>query len=359
MTVPTFTRRGLLSTTSAVAGTAAFGRLGLWAPAALAQASKVAELGAYQGSDREQRLLAAAKQEGQFNLYSNAPTEDNTAIVGAFEKKYGLKVSLWRAGSEEIRQRALVEAQAGRFDVDFILNNGPGLEALQTHHLLQEIKSPYVADLIPQAVPPHREWVGFCLNVLLACYNTNLVKKDGLPKSYADLLNPRWKGRLGIEVDDQDWFAGLMGELGEKEGVQLFRKISATNGFSVRKGHSLLANLVAAGEVPLALTVFSYTAQQLKDKGAPVDWFVIPPLVSMPNSIAVLRNAPHPNSAILFFDFMLGEAQKILLDRNYVPTSTKVGSPLERSGIVVVDSKMAIDQGAKWQSLYKEAISAR
>jgi iron(III) transport system substrate-binding protein len=332
--------------------------LGFAAVPALAQ-SKLADVAAYQGADRDARLLQGARQEGQLILYSNAPTEDNSALIGAFQKKYGIKVQLWRAGSEEIRQRVLAEAKAGRFDVDFILNNGPALEALHAEKLLHEVRSPHLADLIPQALPGHREWVGFCLNVLVQAYNTNLIDKTALPKTYDELLDPKWKGKLGIEVDDSDWFAGLTGELGEARGLKLFRDISARNGFSVRKGHTLLTNLVAAGEVPLALTVFNYTAEQLKRKGAPIDWFVIPPLVSMPNSIAVARNAPHPHAAVLFFDFVLSDAQHILNERHYVVSNTKVESPLDRSTIKVVDSATVLTEAQKWQTLYGEAIGRR
>src|SRR5258707_15138473 len=111
-----------------------------------------------------------------------------------------MKVNLWRAGSEEIRRRVLAEAKARRFDVDFILNNSRALEALRSEKILRPVQSPYLADLIAPAVPPHREWIGFCLNVLVAAFNTDLVKKQELPASYQDLTDPRWKGRLGIEV---------------------------------------------------------------------------------------------------------------------------------------------------------------
>jgi iron(III) transport system substrate-binding protein len=227
---------------------------------ARAQTATAAEVATYQDPDRMARLIEGAKHEGVLTLYSNAPTEDNTTLVGAFEKTYRIKVRLWRASSEDIRNRALAEVRAKRFEADFFLNNGPALEATHNEQLLQEVKSPYLADLIPQAIPPHREWVGFCLNVLLAAYNTNLVKTEDLPKTYQDLTDPKWKGKLGIETDDSDWFAGLVQALGEEKGIKLFRDIAAANGFSVRKGYTLLANLVSAGEVPLALTVFSYTA---------------------------------------------------------------------------------------------------
>ena len=186
------------------------------ATGAAAQTGKAAEISAYQGADREQKLVEGAKREGTLTFYSNAPPEDNAALVGAFEQKYGIKINLWRASSEEIRQRSIAEHRAKRFDVDFILNNGPAIEATHQEKILQGVKSPYLASLMPQTVPPHREWVGFCLNVFVQAYNTSLVKQNDLPKTYQDLLDVKWKGRLGIEVDDSDWFAGLIGALGER-----------------------------------------------------------------------------------------------------------------------------------------------
>jgi iron(III) transport system substrate-binding protein len=312
-----------------------------------------------EGVDRTERLIAAAKREGTLTLYSNAPTEDNAVLIGAFTRSYGVKVNLWRASSEDIRLRVLAEAKARRFDVDFILNNGPALEVLQREGLLQAVRSPYVADLVPSALPPHRDWVGFCFNVLVQAYNTSLVKREELPGSYRELADARWKGRLGIEVDDYDWFGGLAEELGVEQIVDLFRAIAAANGFSVRKGHTLLANLVVAGDVPLALTVFNYTAEQLKRRGAPIDWFALPPVVSMPNSIAVAGAAPHPNAAVLFLDFMLSDAQNILAARDYVVTSRKVSSPLDRNALKVLDAGGALVNGDRWQRLYTEAIASR
>jgi iron(III) transport system substrate-binding protein len=323
-----------------------------------AQSSRTAEIAAYAGADRAQRLLEGGKREGTLTMYSNAPTDDNAALVGAFEKKYAIKVNLYRASSEEIRQRVLAEAGAKRFDVDFILDNAPAMEALAAEKLLQEVKSPDLADVMARAIPPHREWVGFCLNVLVQAYNTDLIKKAELPKSYPDLLDARWKGKIAIAADDSEWFAGLMRELGEEAGLKLFRQIAASNGFSARKGHTLLTNLVAAGEAPLALTVFNYTAEQIKKRGAPIDWFVIAPLISMPNSVAVARMAPHPSAAVLMFDFMLSDAQKILADRDYVATSRKVGAPLDRDQLTVMDSAAVLAQGDKWERLYNQIISS-
>src|SRR5262249_59989617 len=113
--------------------------------------------------------------------------------------------------------------------------------------LLQEVKSPKLAGVIPQAIAPHRQWVAVYLSTIVQAYNTDLIRKEILPKTYYDLLRPQWKDKLGIEAEDFDWFAQVVMHFGEAQGLRLFRDIVASNGMSVRKGHSLLTNLVAAG----------------------------------------------------------------------------------------------------------------
>src|SRR5690606_7842314 len=131
--------------------------------------------------------------------------------------------------------------------------------------------SPAQNQVIDGAVPKHHEWAAATIDMLVASYNTNQIKSEDLPKSYQDLLDPRWKGQLGIESEDQDWYVTLVQSMGEEKGRQLFRDIVASNGLSVRKGHSLLTQLVATGEVPLALTTYNYKPAQLKRSGAPID----------------------------------------------------------------------------------------
>jgi len=329
----------------------------LAAPAAALGQASMAEAAALQGADRMQRLIEGAKKEGSFMLYTSATTGDIGAIIAGFEKKYGIKVNLWRSSSENVLQRAVTEARARRHEVDAFETNGPELEALHREQLLVEVKSPHLADLVPQALRPHREWVTTRFNIFVAAYNTNLVKKDELPKSWADLAAPKWKGRLGIEAYDHDWFAGVVEGLGEAQGLKLFREIMATNGMSVRKGHTLLSNLVVSGEVPLALTVYHYRAVQLKSKGAPIDWFALPPAVARPNGVAVARHAPRPHAAVLFYDFMLSDAQEIMLTRDFTPTSTKVAAALKDvPQFKLIDPKVVLDEGEKWTKLYDEII---
>ena len=329
--------------------------------AARAQAKGSApELAAYTGADRQQRLLDGAKKEGPLSIYTSAQSDDMGALVAGFEKKYGLKTTVWRAGSEKVLQRAVTEARGNRHTVDIIETNGPELESMSREKILVAVKSPYLSQLIPQALRPHGEWVGTRLNVFVQAYNTKLVKKEELPKTWEDLLHPRWKGRLGIEADDQDWLSGVVSELGEAKGVKLFKDIVASNGMSVRKGHTLLTQLVVSGEIPFALTVYNYKAEQLKEKGAPIEWFSIGTPIARPNGVAVTKAAPNPHSAILFYDFEISEeGQKILAGRDFVPTSSKIESPFGKVPLKFVDARMMLDEYEKWNKLYEEIFLAK
>ncbi len=309
----------------------------------------------YEGPDRLQRLIDGAKREGQVTIYTSAQSIDLGPVVEAFEKKYGITASVWRAGSEAVLNRALQENRAGRYTVDVIETNGPELESLHREQILRLVKSPHHADLIAPAIRPHGEWVGTRLNVFVQAYNTNLVKKEELPKTWEDLLDPKWKGRLGIEQEDSDWLAGVFGEIGEEKGRQLFKNIVATNGMSTRKGHTLLTQLVVSGEVPLALTVYNYKAQQLKAAGAPIDWFTIGNAIARPNGVGVVRTAPHPHAALLFYDFELSEeGQRIIAMRDFVPTRRTIDTPLSKVPMTFVDARVSIDEYDKWKNLYEE-----
>jgi iron(III) transport system substrate-binding protein len=341
-----------------------YAMLGLALIGALAQAAgprvdpaAVAALAQYEGADRSQRLLDGAKREGELSLYTSLTVDDMAALNSAFEKKYGVKIKMWRAGADKILQRAVTEAQGGRFDVDVLEASTPALESLAREKLLAPVKSPLHADLMEQALPAHRAWVGARLNVFVHAYNTELVKKADLPKSYQELQNPRWKGKLGIESADEDWFANVVTGLGEEAGLQLFRNIVAQNGISVRKGHTLLTNLVASGEVPFALTVYNFTAEQLKQKGAPLAWYVMQPAVARANGLGVARHAPHPHAALLYYDFMISDdGQRILASRGFLPTSKKFDSPFKDTRLKLVNPAQMLDEDAKWTGLYKDII---
>ncbi len=319
-----------------------------------------ADVALYSGADRQQKLIEGAKKEGTVNVYTSVQTTDFNKLVAPFEKKYGVKVVVWRAGSENIVSRTIQESRANRFTVDIVETNGPELESMHRENILQLVKSPYLADLIAPAILPHGEWTGSRLNVFVPAYNTKLVKKADLPRTWEDLTNPKWKGKLGIEQEDSDWLAGVFSDIGDARGRKVFKDIVTANGISVRKGHTLLTQLIVSGEVPLALTVYNYKAEQLKQQGAPIDWFTIGNAIARPNGIAVARKAPHPHAAVLFYDFELSpEGQQIIADLEFVPTSKKIDTPLNKVPMKFVDAKVAIDEYDKWKTLYRQLFSIR
>src|SRR5258708_39786637 len=142
------------------------------------------EMASYQGADRTQRLIEGAKKEGTLGMYTSAQGDDMGALVAAFEKKYAIKVSMFRTSSETVLQRAVIEARANRHTVDVLETNGPEMESMHREQVLQKVSSPHHANLIAAALRPHGEWVGTRLNAFVQAYNTKLVQKEEVPKSW-------------------------------------------------------------------------------------------------------------------------------------------------------------------------------
>lgn len=323
---------------------------------AAAPTAEVARLSALTGAERSRVLIDGAKKEGVVNVYTSIPVKDFAPVGAAFEKKYGVHVNLWRASAKNVAERIVREATGGVFSVDVVDTNGPQMEQLRREGLLQKVASPALAQVIPEALMPGGEWTATRLNILTQAYNTKLIKKSELPKRWDDLLEPRWKGNLGVKSDQLDWFATIVGNLGEQKGLALFREIVRRSGISERDGASLLTNLTIAGEVPLALTVYNYNIEEKKETGAPIDWFVVTEGVAIPTGSGVVRRAPHPHAAILFYDFMLTDAQALLAKQSFVVTNKEIKSPLREIPLKVLDSAVMLDQYPKWQQLYNDTF---
>ena len=322
---------------------------------ALAQSAvKGEDLLAYQGPDRQQRLVERAKQEGALTLYTSLAPTESQPLTQAFEKKYGIKVELWRALSERVVQRVVNEAKAKRHAADVVETNGPEMENLAREKMFVPVHTPYLADLPPASVPSHRLWLPDRMNFFVVAWNTAKVRKEELPSTYLGFTDAKWKGRIGVEATDSEWMATIVKKLGQEPGMAYFRKLAEQNP-EVRKGHVLLAQLVAAGDVQVGLTIYSGNAESLKRKGAPIDWAPIQPVAARAQGIAVARNAPHPASALLFLDFVLSpEGQKLYESLGRAPVSTKVKSHLNDFDYVVMDPAVVLDESEKWEKIWNE-----
>jgi iron(III) transport system substrate-binding protein len=326
------------------------------APALAQNSPRNEEVFRYRGADRDARLAERAKAEGTVVLYTSLAPTESKPLAEAFEKKYGVKVELWRALSDKVVQRVITEAQGRRNAVDVVETNGPEMEMLAREKLLAEVHSPYLADLPAEAIPPHRTWYPDRMNFFVVGYNTQKVQRSEIPATYEGFLDPKWKGRIGLEATDAEWMATLVKAWGEAKGMDFFQKLSAMKP-DVRKGHVLLAELVAAGEVPVGLTLYNSNVVSLKRKGAPIDFVPVQPVAARPQGIGAARAAPHPNAALLFIDFVLSpEGQRLFESMGRVPASTRVKSELNNFPFRLIEPATVLDEAAKWEKLWNDSF---
>jgi iron(III) transport system substrate-binding protein len=329
-----------------------------WLGTAHAQTARVAEIAGYSGADRTERLIAGAKKEGSLTLYTSHTVADMGLLKSAFEAKYGVKINVWRSNSEDIIQRTTTEYRGGRFEVDAFETDQSGLEALHREKILQRVNSPVIADLVPQASAPG-DWLGTRLQIITAAVNTQSIPKADWPKTYEDLLDPKFKGKLAVEAGDADWFATIVTAMGEEKGLKLFRDIVGKNGVSIRKGHTLLATLVSAGEVPLAITTYLFKLEQMQKSGAPIAPVILNPAVARVNGVGLAASAPHPHAAILFMDWLLSDGQAILAANEFFATNKKYAHTPPGLKLEFVNAAEQVDQGPKWQKLFDETFGKK
>jgi len=338
----------------------AIGAGGLCAAAGVrAQSGKNDALLQYQGADRQAKLVEGAKKEGQFVLYTSlAPTESGP-LTKTFENKYGVKTELWRALSDKVVQRTVTEAQGRRYAVDVVETNGPELEMITREKLFAPFYSPYIADLPPYALPAHRRWISDRLNFFVVAYNTKQVKREEIPKTYEGFLDPKWKGKIGIEATDSEWLAAIVKEWGEQRGMNFFRKLAEMKP-DMRKGHILLAELVASGEIQVGLSAYQANVDSIKKKGGPIDFVPVEPVIARPQGIGIAANAPHPHAALLFADFVLSpEGQEMFASMGRIPASQKVKHGMSNVKYRLADPAIILDESAKWDKLWDELFMHR
>jgi iron(III) transport system substrate-binding protein len=190
-------------------------------------------------------------------------------------------------------------------------------------------------------------------------YNTTRVQRSEIPATYEGFADPRWQGRIAVEATDAEWMATLIKTGRVDTDLDFFRKLSAL-GPDVRRGHVLLANLVASGEVPVGLTAYHSNVVPLKREGAPIDYVPVQPVVARPQGIGVATNAPHPNAALLFADYVLSpEGQRLFESLGRVPASTRVESELNNFPFIMIDPVTVLDEKEKWDAVWNDLFLTR
>ena len=318
----------------------------------------MAQTGQFAGPDRSARLLAGARREGQVSIYSSLPVDVMRQVSADFQRKYGVRANIWRGGSEEILQRTVAEARGGRHAVDVIESAAAEVEAVDRERLLQPVRSPVFAELTADAVAADRAWISSRLIVFVTAYNNNLVRAADAPKRYEDLLDPKWRGKLTIEINDANWLMGICNAIGEQRALALFRQVVARNGIAVRNGHGLITNMLASGEVPLTFTQYYEQAARAAQEGAPIGISFLNPVIAVQTGLAAVRRAPHPHAAMLFMDYYLSDGQQILAANHYVPSNRRYQKLPAGMQLYVADTGKYLDEVARWRRTFLDVFQA-
>jgi iron(III) transport system substrate-binding protein len=285
----------------------------------------------YRGADRQQRILDGARKEGQVVLYSAAiVNQAQRPWATAFMKKYPfMKMTFWRGDSESIITKVAAEIRARNLVADVVEGTGAG-ELAVSANLTQPYYTPMAAAMPERYRDPHNNWTSTRLSYYSIAYNTKLVPPDQVPKTYDDLLDPRWRGKLSWRIGTASgaplFITAIRLSRGEKKAREYFRKLAAQKIINFGSGSArTLVNRVIAGEFPIALNIFAHHPLISRAKGAPVNAQLMNPVPSTTGTMIIPKGVRHPYAAMLLVDFILSrEGQQILAKANYFPVRADV-----------------------------------
>jgi ABC-type Fe3+ transport system substrate-binding protein len=285
----------------------------------------------YKGADREQKLIEGAKKEGQVVIYAAIIVNQGMRpIAEKFQKKYPfIKLTYWRAPSEDIVAKVSAEVRANNIVADVIEGTGAG-ELAVAAGIVQPYYTPVVEHYPAQYRDPDNLWTPTRLSYYSIAYNTRLVPPDKVPQSYQDLLDPQWKGKLSWRIGSSSgtplFITNLRTAWGEAKARAYLEKLKDQKIVNFGAGSArTLVDRVIAGEYPIALNIFAHHPLISKAKGAPVNSKLLDPVAVTAATMSVVKGLKHPYAAMLLVDFILSkEGQEILRSANYFPADPAV-----------------------------------
>lgn len=270
-------------------------------------------------------LEEGAKREGKVMFYTTIPTPYTQMLTNAFQKKHPfIKAEFYRAGDNQLLGKVQTEKRMGQTFSDVLGTPGVWANVYKKEGLLAKYVSPESKFIPPGFKDPDGFWTADYTAYYTFIYNTKMIAKKDVPKTYEDLLNPKWKGKIGMSSNEVDWFMGVMDVMGEEKGMRFMKRLGEQEPI-LRNGRTLTSTLMVAGEYPLALSVVHTTREQQR-AGASLDMISFPsPTLAGIRLIGIHANAPHPNAAKLFVDFMLSKDGQGIFNRiSYHPVRTDV-----------------------------------
>lgn len=292
----------------------------------------------------QEQLIAGAKKEGKLVVYASATAPQLRMYFAAFNKRYPfIKTEFFRTGKQKLVSKILFEEQAKQHIADIVHTSVIETHILKKRGALSRYVPMESASFPAQYKDPDGFWTSAYASGTLLGYNSRQVKRSNVPKTYDELLNPRWKNSIAIDANKIEWFAMLL----KLKGRPYMEKLAALNP-TLRDGNTLVLQLLAAGEFPIAAGVYEYSVEDLKTKGAPVDWFGLEPVITYTVAVSLPSQPNHPNSAKLFIEWLLSrEGQEVINHYGRVPirddVESKYGKILKQHKLLMTD----VDLGQK------------
>lgn len=290
----------------------------LCATVLVAQAASVeavlADINKLPPAERQKRLEDGARREGSFVHYSVSNAELINAYVKAFMNRYPfIKADFWRGSGNQLVFRTLMEHRAGKLTADVISVGTENVITLKKAGIYARYRSPEAQFYPPEQTDKDGYFHADSLGIATIAYNHQLVKKEEAPKGYADLLDPKWKGSLSIDLEPERALTAWLLAWGEPKTREFVQKLLA-NGTTVRRGHTLQAQLLCAGESKIAVEIYPDAILRMKQNGCPATIvFANPTPAVVGGNYGIYTNTLHPHAAALFIDFALSaEGSKIL-----------------------------------------------
>ena len=269
-----------------------------------------------------------ARREGELAWYTSMNVSDVDAVLKPFRERHPfLEVNILRAAPPRVLASVLAEARDGRFSCDLVSITTGEIDALLRERLLASYVSPESSSGFPPGmVDPAGHWAAIYVLHFVLGYNTRLVAPADAPRTWNDLLSPRWKGRVALDATDAQWYAGMLDYWGRDKGLAFMQALAAQKP-QLRTGHEAMAGQLAAGEFAVALGHLNQFEKQ-RQAGAAVQWVkTLDPVIASPSHVAICAKAPHPAAARLLVDYLLSrEGQRAIAARGRVPVRTDIGT---------------------------------
>ncbi|HEY4134806.1 MAG TPA: ABC transporter substrate-binding protein [Alphaproteobacteria bacterium] len=293
-------------------------------------------------ADREAKLLEGAKKEGSVVWYTTDSPQSTQIMVKAFMKKYpSVKAEYIRGKSREIADRIMTEARSGRNLFDIAKTSTETVD-VYPEGTFATYKSPVMDDL--PATMKGKNWASIFTFVRALGYNSNMLKPADLPKTWEDLLDPKWKGKILFDESSVPEVNALYARLGKDKASDYLDRLGSSGNLRILTGRNTISQMLTAGEAPLAVTVYPYDVESLKRKGAPIDWALLDINPGLLQPLSIARKPAHPYAAALMYDYLLSkEGQEVYAEMGRTPANPKAAVKNEREKAAVQDPRVIFE----------------